>query len=70
VIVECNGEEDENHSAIAKVVKLREGGRLGVLWTYHPHSSNLANNLKFGGREILLSDHKDVVERMFTRGFA
>lgn len=42
-------------------------GRLAILWTYHPHSLNLANDLEFGPREILLSDHKDVVEGLSDR---
>ena len=45
-------------------------GRLAILRTYHPHSLNLANDLEFGPREILLSDHKDIVARGCLIGLA
>lgn len=45
-------------------------GRLAILWTYHPHNLNPANDLEFGPREILLSDHKDVVARGCLIGLA
>jgi hypothetical protein len=45
-------------------------GRLAILWTYHPHSLNLVNDLEFSPLEILLSDHKDIVARGCLIGLA
>jgi len=68
--VNCEDYEDEDRPAIAKVTETFTDGRLAILWTYHPHSLNLANDLEFGPREILLSDHKDVVARGCLIGLA
>ena len=59
----CEDYEGEDRPAIAKVTGTLTDGRLAILWIYHPHSLNLANDLEFGPREVLLSDHKDVVAK-------
>jgi hypothetical protein len=65
------GEEDDDYPWIAKVKKVFSDGRpkLQLLWTYHPYTLGFAAELDFGTREILLSNHEDIIDTDCLMGF-
>ncbi|TKA61881.1 hypothetical protein B0A49_10705 [Cryomyces minteri] len=64
------GTDDENYPWIAKVESILEHERIRIWWVYFPHTIKQAEGISHGPKEVLLSNHLDVVDKDCLMGRA
>ncbi|KAK4983638.1 hypothetical protein LTR66_008757 [Elasticomyces elasticus] len=64
------GTDDENYPWIAKVESILEHERIRIWWASFPHTVKQGGGISHGLKEVLLSNHLDVVDKGCLMGRA
>lgn len=64
------GTDDKNYPWIAKVESILKHGRVQIWWVYFPHTVEQGDEVLYGPKEVLLSNHLDVVDEACLMGRA